>query len=273
MYSLMKFKFVKENVFKIFSLNKSTTSILPWCYTEECPSVGQIKGINSKELPGLFRPLEIRSLTLKNRLVVSPMCQYSCDNGFLNDWHLVHLGQFAIGGVALIIQEATAVQPNGRISPFDAGLWSDEHMPMMRRIVDFIHSQNCLAGIQLAHAGRKASTKAPFHQTNKSRNEPMFVTNEDGGWLDNVVAPSSIPFATNYPQPKQMSIEQIEMFKNDFIESVRRANQCQFDFLEIHAAHGYLINQFLSPSSNQRNDQYGFYFCFFFRFRCFFFFC
>ncbi|CAF3771616.1 unnamed protein product [Rotaria sordida] len=170
-------------------MTSSTNSVLPWPYTDKCPSVGTLPQTDSSTLPALFRPLKIRSLTLKNRLAVSPMCMYSSQNGFLNDWHLVHLGQFAVGGAALVIQEATAVQPNGRISPYDAGLWMDEQMEMTKRIVQFIHSQNCAAGIQLAHAGRKASMKAPFHQTPGDRSQPAYVTKEEGGWPDDVVAP------------------------------------------------------------------------------------
>ncbi|CAF0898352.1 unnamed protein product [Rotaria sordida] len=241
----------------VFVMTSSTNSVLPWPYTDKCPSVGTLPQTDSSTLPALFRPLKIRSLTLKNRLVVSPMCMYSSQNGFLNDWHLVHLGQFAVGGAALVIQEATAVQPNGRISPYDAGLWMDEQMEMTKRIVQFIHSQNCAAGIQLAHAGRKASMKAPFHQTPGDRSQPAYVTKEEGGWPDDVVAPSPLPFAENYCVPKEMSLEQIEQFKQDFIKSVERSDKCGFDFLEIHAAHGYLLTEFLSPTSNKRKDQYG----------------
>jgi 2,4-dienoyl-CoA reductase-like NADH-dependent reductase (Old Yellow Enzyme family) len=125
------------------------------------------------------------------------------------------------------------------------------------RIVQFIHSQNCAAGIQLAHAGRKASTKPPFHQTPGDHSEPAYATKEEGGWPDDVVAPSPLPFAKNYCTPKEMSIEQIEQFKQDFIKTVERSDKCEFDFLEIHAAHGYLLTEFLSPSSNKRKDQYG----------------
>ncbi|CAF0788750.1 unnamed protein product [Adineta ricciae] len=232
-------------------------SVLPWPYTAKTPSVGTLPQMNNDSLPALFRPLHIRSLVLKNRIVVSPMCTYSSENGFLNDWHLVHLGQFAIGGAALVIQEATAVQPNGRITPYDAGLWMDEQMEMTERIVQFIHSQNCAAGIQLAHAGRKASTKAPFHQQPGNRTEPVYVTNKDGGWSDNVVGPSALPFAETYCIPKEISLEEIDQFKQNFVKSVERAKKCGFDFLEIHAAHGYLLSEFLSPSSNKRTDDYG----------------
>ncbi|UJR23439.1 hypothetical protein I4U23_026444 [Adineta vaga] len=246
-----------KTIKRLVTMVSSTNTVLPWSYTEKNPSVGTISQTNNNNLPALFRSLQIRSLVLKNRIIVSPMCMYSCKNGFLNDWHLVHLGQFAIGGAALIIQEATAVQPNGRISPYDAGLWMDEQIEMPKQIVQFIHSQNCAAGIQLGHAGRKASTKAPFHQISGDRSQPVYVTEEDGGWPDDVVGPSSLSFAENYCTPKEMNLEQIEQFKQDFIKSVERSEECGFDFLEIHAAHGYLLSEFLSPTSNKRTDQYG----------------
>ncbi|CAF1013046.1 unnamed protein product [Didymodactylos carnosus] len=226
-------------------------SKLPWSYQPKCPPVGIT---SSSPLPPLFQELKIRNLTLKNRIVVSPMCQYSSTDGYLNDWHLVHLGQFAIGGASLVIQEATAVQAHGRISPFDAGLWKDDQMVMMKRIVDFIHSQHAAAGIQLGHAGRKASTKPPFDPTHR---EKAYFEREEGGWPDEVVAPSSLPWTEGWIIPKELSLDEIEQFKNDFICSTKRAIQCGFDFLEIHAAHGYLLAEFLSQTSNHRQDKYG----------------
>jgi 2,4-dienoyl-CoA reductase-like NADH-dependent reductase (Old Yellow Enzyme family) len=146
---------------------------------------------------------------------------------------------------------------SSHFSEKDTRLHSQFHRLLSLRIVQFIHSQNCAAGIQLAHAGRKASTKPIFHQTSRDRSQPVYVTKNEGGWPDDVVAPSSLPFAENYCIPKEMSTEQIEQFKQDFIKSVERSDKCGFDFLEIHAAHGYLFTEFLSPTSNKRKDQYG----------------
>ena len=182
------------------------------------------------------------------------MCMYSCNDGFLHDFHLVHLGQFALGGAALIIQEATAVQANGRISPEDAGLWKDEQMVPIKRIVDFIHSQQSLAGIQLAHAGRKASTPSLF---NDGHGKLLRSGPEVNGWPNDVVGPSPIPWDEGWYVPREMTLDEIAQFKRDFIAAVHRVIACGFDFLEIHAAHGYLLTSFLSPTSNQRTDQYG----------------
>lgn len=229
-----------------------------WAPSSKVPSVGFPSNKQLHDaghpIPPLFTPLTIRGLTLKNRVVVSPMCMYSYVDGFLSEFTLVHLGQFALGGAALIIQEATAVQANGRISPGDAGLWKDEHIPPTKRVVDFIHSQQAAAGIQLAHAGRKASTPSPFLD---DRGKVLRVEKAEGGWPDNVVGPSPIPWAEGWIVPRELSLEDIAQFKKDWVASVRRVITCGFDFLEIHAAHGYLLTEFLSPTSNQRQDQYG----------------
>ena len=201
------------------------------------------------ESASLFIPLEIGNITLPNRIVVSPMCQYSCEDGFANDWHLVHLGSRAVGGAALVITEATAVRPEGRISPQDLGLWKDEHIAPLKRIVDFLHSQGTFAGIQLAHAGRKASMCSPWQGE-------RIATVEEGGWKD-VVAPSAIPFSTKYAQPRALQEAEIKGLVKDFALAARRALLAGFDVIEIHAAHGYLLHEFLSPLSNQRTDQYG----------------
>lgn len=197
----------------------------------------------------LFEPLSLRSVTLPNRIAVSPMCQYSCTDGLLNDWHLVHLGSRAVGGTGLVIVEATAVVPEGRISPQDSGLWSDAHIEPLARIVRFVHEQGAFAGIQLAHAGRKASTLRPWDGDG--------VAGEaDGGWTD-VVAPSPVAFADNYPAPREMTADDIGKLTAAFGAAAERALAAGFDVVEIHAAHGYLLHEFLSPLSNQRTDAYG----------------
>lgn len=197
----------------------------------------------------LFEPLSLRSVTLPNRIAVSPMCQYSCTDGLANDWHLVHLGSRAVGGAGLIIVEATAVVPEGRISPQDSGLWSDAHIEPLARIVRFIHEQGALAGIQLAHAGRKASTRRPWDGDG-------LVPEDEGGWSD-VVAPSALPFSNSYPAPRAMTQDDIDKTVIAFAEAAQRALAAGFDVVEVHAAHGYLLHEFLSPLSNQRTDAYG----------------
>ncbi len=201
-------------------------------------------------MAALFTPLVLRSLTLRNRIGVSPMCQYSSDNGFATDWHLVHLGSFATGGAALVLTEAAAVLPEGRISPQDLGIWHDDHIPMLRRITDFCRAHGAVMGIQLAHAGRKASTRRPWEQPSGT------VAASEGGW-DNVMAPSAIPFAPNYPQPHELSLDGIMQVTNAFRAAAERALAAGFQVVELHAAHGYLMHEFLSPLSNTRTDNYG----------------
>ena len=196
----------------------------------------------------LFSPLKIRGVELKNRVAVSPMCQYSSLNGMPNDWHLVHLGSRAVGGAALIIQEATAVSPEGRISPDDAGIWSDEHAEAYKRITSFIKFQNSVPAIQLAHAGRKASTYAPWKGDG-------VVKPEDGGWQ--TFSASAIPFSENYPYPKEMNKEDIEKTVNDFSFAAERSLNAGYQVIELHFAHGYLVHEFLSPLTNLRKDNYG----------------
>ncbi len=198
---------------------------------------------------GLFDELKIRDVRLANRIAVSPMCEYSCENGFANDWHLVHLGSRAVGGAALVMTEATAVLPEARISPQDSGIWSDAHIEPLARIAKFIHSQGGIAGIQLAHAGRKASTARPWEGGSK-------LTEEQGGW-SKVVAPSAIAFAPNYPMPVALTIEGIAEAVGAFGKAAHRAVIAGFRLIEIHAAHGYLLHEFLSPLSNRRSDSYG----------------
>ncbi|MBC9914773.1 NADH:flavin oxidoreductase/NADH oxidase [Chitinophaga varians] len=197
----------------------------------------------------LFTPLQLRTVTLRNRIAVSPMCEYSSEDGFANDWHLVHLGSRAVGGAGLVLTEAAAVSPEGRISPQDLGIWKDEHIPMLQRITTFVAAQGAVPGIQLAHAGRKASTRRPWEGSGK-------VAPADGGW-ENVYAPSAIPFNDGYPMPLALTQEGILEVLNDFRKAAARALQAGFKVVEIHAAHGYLLHSFLSPLSNQRTDEYG----------------
>ena len=197
----------------------------------------------------LFDPLAIRDITFANRVFVSPMCQYSSTDGYANDWHFVHLGSRAVGGAGLVFTEATAVLPEGRISPQDLGIWMDDHIEPLARIVRFVHGQGSVAGMQLAHAGRKASTYRPWsgHGT---------IPESNGGW-NNVVAPSALAFADQYPMPQALSIDGIKNIVSAFANAARRACEAGFDVIEIHAAHGYLIHEFLSPLSNHRTDVYG----------------
>ncbi|MGI8748650.1 MAG: NADH:flavin oxidoreductase/NADH oxidase, partial [Deinococcus sp.] len=196
----------------------------------------------------LFQPLKLRDLTLRNRVVVSPMCMYSARNGCANDFHLVHLGQYALGGAGLILTEATAVSPEGRISPDDLGLWSDEQIAPLGRVTDFVHAQGGLIGTQLAHAGRKASTFAPWRGQGA-------VPPEAGGWT--VVGPDDRPYNQTYPPPRPMSLEGVQKVVDDFRAATRRAILAGFDAVEVHAAHGYLLHQFMSPLANSRTDEYG----------------
>ena len=196
----------------------------------------------------LFQPLALRSLTLKNRIVVSPMCEYSSHDGFANDWHLVHLGSRAVGGAALVIAEATAVTPEGRITHDDLGIWKDEHIEFLSRITGFIEKQNAVPGIQLAHAGRKASHSSPW-KGGKA------LQPHEAPWQ--TLAPSAMPFKEGDPAPVAMSIQQIQQLINDFRSAAIRATKAGFKLIEIHAAHGYLFNEFMCQSSNQRDDEYG----------------
>src|SRR5580700_4176343 len=197
----------------------------------------------------LFDPLAIRDITFTNRIFVSPMCEYSSSNGYASDWHFVHLGSRAVGGAGLVLTEATAVLPEGRISPQDLGIWSDDHIEPLARIVRFIHGQGSVSGMQLAHAGRKASTWRPWEGSGA-------IPESAGGWKK-VVAPSSLCFADNYPMPQALSTQGIQEVVSAFAAAARRACEAGFRVIEIHAAHGYLLHEFLSPLSNQRADAYG----------------
>ncbi len=197
----------------------------------------------------LFEPLTLRSITLPNRIAVSPMCQYSSMDGFANDWHLVHYGSRATGGAGLVLTEAAAVTPQGRISPQDLGIWNDDHIEFLARIVHFIAQRGSVAGIQLAHAGRKASTPPPWE------NRSVTLTETEGGWP--IVAPSALPFDDGCIVPTEMTDDSIQEVVAAFVHAARRSLAAGFRIVEIHAAHGYLLHQFLSPLSNRRTDQYG----------------
>lgn len=196
----------------------------------------------------LFLPLEIRGVEIKNRIAVSPMCMYSAVNGFPREWHVVHLGSRAVGGAGLIIQEATSVSPEARISPDELGIWNDEQAAAYVRVNDFIKSQNCVPGIQLAHAGRKASMRSPLKGSGA-------VTPENGGWQ--VLGPSADAFSSEYPVPKEMTIQDIKKVIGDFTKAAERSVSAGFKIIELHMAHGYLVHQFYSPLSNKRTDEYG----------------
>ncbi len=200
-------------------------------------------------MPHLFSPIKIKNVELKNRIVVSPMCEYSSEDGFANDWHLVHLGSRAVGGAALIITEATAVSPEGRITYGDLGIYKDEHIAKLKQITEFIHQHGAFAGTQLAHAGRKASHELPW------LGNAQFPSDHEKGWK--TVAPSAVPFTPNEEPPIALDKAGIEKVKADFKAAAARALAAGFDVIELHGAHGYLIHEFLSPLSNQRTDEYG----------------
>jgi 2,4-dienoyl-CoA reductase-like NADH-dependent reductase (Old Yellow Enzyme family) len=196
----------------------------------------------------LFQPLRLRGIELKNRILVSPMCEYSAKEGHPTNWHMVHLGSRAVGGAAIVFTEATSVNAIGRISPSDTGIYQDSHIESWRPIVEFIREHGAVPGIQLAHAGRKASTDLPW-----LGGKPLAPS--AGGWIPG--APSAIPFAPGYTVPKELSPGEIDQIVADFVDAARRALQAGFQVAEIHAAHGYLLHQFLSPLCNQRKDEYG----------------
>ncbi|BCL81076.1 oxidoreductase [Ktedonobacteria bacterium brp13] len=197
----------------------------------------------------LFEPLTLRDITFRNRIAVAAMCQYSATDGFANDWHLVHLGSFAVGGAALVMTEATAVEARGRISPEDLGIYKDEHIEMLSRIVTFIKAQGAVPAVQLAHAGRKASTYSPFSGGNGE------LSKADGRWQ--TVGPSAVRFSEQYPLPHALTREEIAEIVRSFQIGAERALKAGFEVLELHGAHGYLLHEFISPISNKRTDEYG----------------
>lgn len=199
-------------------------------------------------MSALFSPMKLRDLTLRNRIFVSPMCQYSAEDGLVNDWHLVHLGSRAVGGAGLVMCEASGVCPEGRISPHDAGIWTTQHAEAWARITRFIREQGAVPAMQLAHAGRKASTHSPWRGHGA-------VPETQGGWP--VVGPSAVPFNDKYPQPREMSKADLDKCLEDFVFATELSLQAGFEVVEVHAAHGYLLHEFLSPHSNTRSDEYG----------------
>jgi len=212
--------------------------------TLESPVIPQ----STQTSTGLFEPLQIRDVKFRNRILVSPMCQYSCVDGFANDWHLVHLGSRAVGGAGAVIVEATAVEAIGRISPGDMGIWQDQQIEPLARIARFVKQQGAVPGIQLAHAGRKASTDVPWRG-----GRPLSI--EQDGWQP--VAPSALAFDDGYAVPKELTVADIHGIVRRFADAAERALDAGFELLELHNAHGYLANEFLSPLSNKRTDEYG----------------
>ncbi|TDL25125.1 FMN-linked oxidoreductase [Rickenella mellea] len=206
---------------------------------------------DGRPIPKLFQPIKIRGVKFQNRIFLSPMCQYSADNGSLTPWHMAHLGSILTRGPGLTFVEATAVVPQGRITPHDSGIWSDEQIPALRQIVTFAHSQNQKIAIQIAHAGRKASAVAPWLSASATATEDI------GGWPNDVWAPSAIPFRETSPQPKALTCDGIRAIVQAFAEAAKRAVKAGFDVIEIHNGHRYLLHQFISPVSNKRTDEYG----------------
>ncbi|OWZ58869.1 oxidoreductase [Cryptococcus neoformans c8] len=215
----------------------------------------------NKNPPKLFQPITIRGITFHNRAFVAPMCMYSSDQGRATDHHFVHLGSMALRGWGSIMVEATAVVPEGRISPEDMGLWDDSQIAELQRIVKYIHANKGVIGIQIAHAGRKASTPAPWNEreaNEKGHSKGSVVPEENGGWPSKVVAPSEISFLDgDYPDPIEASIEYLESLKKAYADAVERCSKIGFDFIEIHGAHGYFLHEFIDPISNKRTDKYG----------------
>ncbi|KAH7245373.1 hypothetical protein BKA59DRAFT_526980 [Fusarium tricinctum] len=220
------------------------------------PSPGTLVS-DDESKPTLFTPLQIRGLQLQHRITVSPMGTFSAIDGHLTDFHLVHYGSFAMKGAAIVIVEATAVAPNGRVSTGDSGLWKDSQIPPLKRVVDFVHSQGQKIGIQLCHSGRKGSMVPPW----LAKGNPMewfpLATEAEGGWPDDVWAPSAIPAGPGYPMPKEMGQAQIDLAVDQFASAAKRAVEAGVDLIELHGAHGYLIHAFLSPLTNHRSDEYG----------------
>lgn len=199
-------------------------------------------------MPNLYEEWTLRGVTFRNRIGVSPMCQYSSEDGFANDWHMVHLGSRAVGGAGFVMTEAAAVEPRGRISAEDLGIWKDEHIPMLKRITDFLRGQGAVSGIQLAHAGRKAARIRPWEG-------PGALSDADGGWP--IVGPTATPFSDDFRNPRELTLDEIETIIEAFVDGTRRADEAGFDVIEIHAAHGYLLHSFYSPLANTRTDAYG----------------
>jgi 2,4-dienoyl-CoA reductase-like NADH-dependent reductase (Old Yellow Enzyme family) len=210
--------------------------------------------LKEKTLAGLFEPITFRGVTVRNRIGVSPMCQYNSVDGMANDWHLVHLGSRAVGGAGLVMTEATAISPEGRITPDDLGIWQDEHIEPLVRVVRFVKSYGAVPGIQLAHAGRKASTANPW-KSKLGRHIKVDLSDEEGGWQP--VAPSPLKFQENSRVPHELTIDEIRAVQSKFADGARRAVEAGFSLVELHAAHGYLCHNFYSPLTNHRTDAFG----------------
>jgi 2,4-dienoyl-CoA reductase-like NADH-dependent reductase (Old Yellow Enzyme family) len=210
--------------------------------------------LKEKTSAGLFEPITFRSVTIRSRIGVSPMCQYNSVDGMANDWHLVHLGCRAVGGAGLVMTEGTSISPEGRITPDDLGIWKDEHIEPLARVVRFITSYGAVAGIQLAHAGRKASTANPW-KSKSGRHVRVDLSDQEGGWQP--VAPSPIKFQETSRELHELTIAEIKAIQAQFVEGTKRALKAGFQLFELHAAHGYLCHNFYSPLSNQRTDAYG----------------
>ncbi|KAL4960002.1 NADH:flavin oxidoreductase/NADH oxidase [Aspergillus stella-maris] len=227
---------------------------IPYFTPAQDPAAGTAANpqTSGSAIPKLYTPLTVRGVTFQNRLGLAPLCQYSAEDGHMTDYHIAHLGGIAQRGPGLMMIEATSVSPEGRITPQDVGLWKDSQIAPMKRVIDFVHSQNQKIGVQIAHAGRKASTVAPWVM-----NLGVIATEKVGGWPDKVIGPSDVTFHESFPTPKAMSKEDIVQFKANWVDAVKRAIKAGADFIEIHNAHGYLLSSFLSPSANTRNDEYG----------------
>ncbi|EAW11329.1 NADH:flavin oxidoreductase/NADH oxidase [Aspergillus clavatus NRRL 1] len=226
---------------------------LPYFTPAQEPAAGTAADPQSDgaAIPKLFQPLSVRGLTFHNRIGLSPLCQYSAEDGHMTPWHMAHLGGIAQRGPGFMLVEATSVVPEGRITPQDLGLWKDSQIEPLRRVIEFVHSQNQLIGVQLAHAGRKASTVAPWLSAGDTSSEKM------GGWPDRVKGPTNEPFNDRFPVPQQMTKQDIEDLKVAWVAAVKRAVKAGADFIEIHNGHGYLLMSFLSPAVNTRTDEYG----------------
>ncbi|KAL4876699.1 hypothetical protein BJY04DRAFT_140428 [Aspergillus karnatakaensis] len=227
---------------------------IPYFTPAQIPAAGTAADpqTSGNGIPKLYQPLTVRGVTFQNRLGLAPLCQYSAEDGHMTDYHIAHLGGIAQRGPGLMMIEATSVSPEGRITPQDVGLWKDSQIAPMKRVIDFVHSQNQKIGVQIAHAGRKASTVAPWLM-----NQAVIATEKVGGWPEDVVGPSDVPFNSAFPVPKALSKEGIEQLKRDWVDAVKRAVAAGADFVEIHNAHGYLLSSFLSPAANTRTDEYG----------------
>ncbi|KAJ3516379.1 hypothetical protein NLJ89_g1169 [Agrocybe chaxingu] len=237
-------------------LNKAVPNAYQYFPLNE-PEIGAALSPEDTQDSLLFKPLTIRDVVFKNRIFVSPMCQYSSDNGHATDWHFVHIGGFATRGVGAICMEATSAVPEGRISPQDAGLWTDTQIEPLKRIVNFAHAQGTKIGVQLAHAGRKASMHAPWVQSKAGSDVRAFADENEGGWPSRVYGPSEIPYSSRYPKPNPLTVQELLDLEEAFSAAVEKCKKAGFDFIEIHGAHGYLFHSFLSPLSNNRADQFG----------------